>query len=103
MSQTLREGKPMDMGRFVGLLSRELSQTTANLLAGTMIGTNSIYDKRYIYENNNYINNEEQYLENPYTYWYNNNTSCRFNENYSYNRYFDDVRYWDNDIYNRFW
>lgn len=38
MSQTLQEGKPMDIMRFIKILSRELSQTTANLLNGTLMG-----------------------------------------------------------------
>lgn len=38
MSQTLQEGKPMDLMRFIKILSRELSQTTANLLNGTLMG-----------------------------------------------------------------
>lgn len=101
MSQTLREGKPMDIGRFVAVLSQELSQTTANLLAGTLMGPSTLY-KRPGYENNINFSNEEQCLENPYTYWYN-NSSCRFTENYSYNRYFDEVRYWESDLTNRFW
>lgn len=39
MAQTLEEGKPMELIRFVKILSRELSQTTANLLNGTLTGS----------------------------------------------------------------
>lgn len=51
MSQTLQEGKPMDIMRFIKILSRELSQTTANLLNGTLMGpvNNSLVNyRRYI-------------------------------------------------------
>ncbi|CAG9763182.1 unnamed protein product [Ceutorhynchus assimilis] len=37
MSQTLHEGRSMDLTRFIRILSRELSQTTANLLRGTLM------------------------------------------------------------------
>lgn len=37
MSQTLQEGKPMDLIRFIRILTSELSQTTANLLSGTLL------------------------------------------------------------------
>lgn len=48
MSQTLQEGKPMDIMRFIKILSRELSQTTANLLNGTLMGpvNNSLVNYR---------------------------------------------------------
>ncbi|XP_017777026.1 PREDICTED: neurogenic differentiation factor 1-like isoform X2 [Nicrophorus vespilloides] len=36
MSETLREGKPMDIIRFTKILSKELSQTTSNLLLGAI-------------------------------------------------------------------
>ncbi|KAF5283533.1 hypothetical protein FQA39_LY17313 [Lamprigera yunnana] len=42
MSQTLKEGKPMSLQRFSNVLSRELSQTTSNLLLGTLT---SIFSK----------------------------------------------------------
>lgn len=38
MMQTLREDKPMELSRFVKILSQELSQSTANLLSGTLMG-----------------------------------------------------------------
>ncbi|XP_044269827.1 neurogenic differentiation factor 1-like isoform X2 [Tribolium madens] len=38
MSQTLQEGRPMELTRFIKILSRDLSQTTANLLTGTLMG-----------------------------------------------------------------
>lgn len=41
MSQTLSEGKPMALSRFIRILSKELSQTTANLLTGTLMGLGS--------------------------------------------------------------
>lgn len=39
MSQTLHEGRSMDLVRFIKILSQELSQTTANLLQGTLMQT----------------------------------------------------------------
>ncbi|KAJ8985114.1 hypothetical protein NQ317_012764 [Molorchus minor] len=38
MTQTLQEGRPMDITRFIKILSRELSQTTGNLLSATLLG-----------------------------------------------------------------
>ncbi|KAF5295490.1 hypothetical protein FQR65_LT10478 [Abscondita terminalis] len=54
MSQTLQEGKPMSLQRFIKILSRELSQTTANLLSGTLMnfGTPTPKDFRSSYFNN---------------------------------------------------
>lgn len=37
MTTTLQEGVPMEMNRFLRILSRDLSQTTANLLTGKLI------------------------------------------------------------------
>lgn len=51
MSKTLQEGKPMDMTRFINILSRELSQTTANLLSGTLQNMSSNYHYRAFYSN----------------------------------------------------
>lgn len=56
MSQTLQEGKPMDVMRFVKILSKELSQTTANLLNGTLMGS----------FNNNSVMAYRRYLTNDY-------------------------------------
>lgn len=103
MTQTLKEGRSMDLSRFITILSRELSQTTANLLAGTLMGTNNLCKRHYSVENNCNSNNEEVRAENNYPYWYNHNTSCRFNENYyQCNRYFEDVRYWETEN-NKYW
>lgn len=55
MSQTLQEGRPMSLPRFIRILSRELSQTTANLLMGTLMGfgsNSSHVDYRKIYFGN---------------------------------------------------
>lgn len=38
MSQTLREGRSMDVSRFAKILCADLSQTTANLLTTAMLG-----------------------------------------------------------------
>ncbi|KAK5642863.1 hypothetical protein RI129_009030 [Pyrocoelia pectoralis] len=38
MSLTLEEGKPMSLQRFAKMLSKELSQTTANLLSAAIMG-----------------------------------------------------------------
>lgn len=54
MSQTLQEGKPMDVMRFAKILSRELSQTTANLLNGSLMG--SVNNSLVVYRR--YLNND---------------------------------------------
>ncbi|RZC38857.1 neurogenic differentiation factor 1-like, partial [Asbolus verrucosus] len=56
MSQTLQEGRPMEITRFIKILSRDLSQTTANLLTGTLMGSGSshlTYKRIFIPENDN--------------------------------------------------
>lgn len=97
----------MDIGRFTKILSRELSQTTSNLLSGTLMGMNSGYKKYYEPENsltnlNNMDNwtcsGRQSYLENNNTcsnWWYNNN---KFPEAYcTYNKYhLDSGRIWEN-------
>ncbi|XP_076263496.1 uncharacterized protein LOC143198252 [Rhynchophorus ferrugineus] len=70
MSQTLQEGRPMDMVRFVQILSRELSQTTANLLSGALTGTmngtsdfNNSYNSRYDNNHHGYHRNQRDSYE----------------------------------------
>ncbi|XP_019880140.2 neurogenic differentiation factor 1-like [Aethina tumida] len=82
MSQTLQEGKPMDLNRFIKILSRELSQTTANLLSGTLCDS---FGQRKYYECGQ---------------------ECVYYEDYNCNNYWGDynvsgksvntTRYWDN-------
>ncbi|CAH2000365.1 unnamed protein product [Acanthoscelides obtectus] len=56
MTQTLQEGRPMEMGRYVKILSNELSQTTANLLQGALLSRNEGHE--YL---ERYVNNCENY------------------------------------------
>lgn len=70
MSQTLQEGRPMEMGRFVKVLSRDLSQTTGNLLAGTLMGMGT-----------DSINNYRRYC-----IMGENDNSCAYNNGGNYNR-----------------
>lgn len=51
MTQTLQEGKPMEITRFVKILSRELSQTTENLLSGALLNRSANYPYRSFYPN----------------------------------------------------
>lgn len=71
LAQTLQEGKPMELMRFVKILSRELSQTTANLLNGTLIGPlgNRLATYREYLTGefgDNYIQNQQNILPNSY-------------------------------------
>lgn len=113
MSQTLKEGLPMDTRRFVAILSQELSQTTANLLAGTL-GANSFYKRPSYPGENNSLNDQDywiecnkQYVENgSYSMWCNND--CRFNDSYcGYHRYLQSgdasYNYWKYEVNNKYW
>lgn len=72
MSQTLQEDKPMEMTRFIKILSKELSQTTENLLSGAFLNntSNYPYNKSFhpndyevpSYENSNQSYNIAQYM-----------------------------------------
>lgn len=55
MTQTLQEGKPMDIVRFVKILSKDLSQTTANLLNGVILNQS----QNIAVYNNFFLNNPE--------------------------------------------
>lgn len=46
MSQTLQEGQPMEVTRFVKILSNELSQTTANILSASLLNRTTNYSYR---------------------------------------------------------
>lgn len=71
MTQTLQEGKPMDVTRFIKLLSKELSQTTANLLTGTVLSNVHMTNRKlYSNEHENYTydcNQPDFYHNNPTT------------------------------------
>ncbi|KAG5871674.1 hypothetical protein JTB14_007357 [Gonioctena quinquepunctata] len=47
MTQTLQEDRPMDIARFINILSSELSQTTANLLSSTLLNNRQGYAAEY--------------------------------------------------------
>lgn len=101
MSQTLQEGKPMDIVRFIRILSRELSQTTANLLNGSLIGpvnNNFTNYRRYLNDDCAMNSNNVQEVSNiPYHIeWH--NDSCGGNNNYNpwyanYNKLHGNVRF----------
>ncbi|KAI4470981.1 basic helix-loop-helix protein neurogenin-related [Holotrichia oblita] len=55
MTQTLQEGKPMEIVRFVKILSKDLSQTTANLLNGVILNQS----QNIAVYNNFFLNNPE--------------------------------------------
>ncbi|XP_074030261.1 uncharacterized protein [Leptinotarsa decemlineata] len=108
MTQTLQEETPMDINRFINILSTELSQTTANLLSSTL--TNSwqgyggyapqyyrdydnyqdeynkgYYDHGHFWENKvqrKYVNYHNQDMTN-YKYWGYYNNSDSSNDNYT--------------------
>lgn len=107
MSQTLQEGRPMDITRFIKILSRELSQTTANLLSAAILGSvaysqyNNVFldcnDSGYVPEfcmnslNGSVLdlpNYGSPYLESNYNSWYYGYNSENFYKN-------GDERYWD--------
>lgn len=111
MAQTLREGRPMDMARFTKILGRDLSQTTANLLAGTMMGgVNNINSRfgacRRFFADDHHRSSRPQngpdhhqsfiYGTNYYgSYW----PGCRYEYNTAYNNQ-REVRCWNNNGFN---
>lgn len=107
MSQTLQEGKPMDLVRFIKILSRELSQTTANLLNGTLassVNNSFVTYRRYL--GNDYPLNGGNFQDGPsYPYhqidWQDFNVECGGNNVYSnwYANYKYNTRYNTTDSY----
>lgn len=111
MTQTLQEGKPMEMTRFTKILSRELSQTTENLLSGALLKRSSNFPytsfhhndfEMTSYENSNLDFNsyKPQYLvygENYNPLWnYNNESivqdnlsSCNLSKNFNISPYWE--------------
>lgn len=80
MTQTLQEDKPMEIMRFIKLLSSELSQTTANLLSGTLLNNrNSSFSYRQYC-----LNEYQNYCENQDLSKYNHSHNQRYlyDENY---------------------
>nr|CAI5864313.1 unnamed protein product [Callosobruchus analis] len=71
MTHTLQEGRPMEMDRYVKILSSELSQTTANLLQGALINRSegSEYLERYMDNCENYYHSKS-YSQQSYFYNY---------------------------------
>lgn len=101
MSQTLQEGKPMELVRFIKILSRELSQTTANLLNGTLIGpvnSNSfVAFRRYEYP----VNHQEGSNNVPYHIeWQDLNGDCTNNN--TYNNWYANYKFHGNTRFDRF-
>lgn len=107
MTQTLQEGRAMEITRFIKILSRELSQTTANLLSGTLMGSisgNAAHMAYYFGEPENYpydygvegtkYNQQAFYEEGYGTYWPNYkiaDVSLKYNSN----KNFHGFRYWE--------
>lgn len=107
MTQTLQEGRPMEITRFIKILSRELSQTTANLLSGTLMGSisgNAMHMAYYFGQPENYpydygaegvkYNQQSHYEENYGAYWPNYklaDVSLKYNSN----KNFHGFRYWE--------
>lgn len=54
MTQTLQENEPMDMTRFIKILSKELSQTTENLLSGALLNRSHNYPCNKTFQTNDY-------------------------------------------------
>lgn len=105
MSQTLQEGKPMDLVRFIKILSRELSQTTANLLNGSLVGpatvnnnnSNSFLAYRRFFTDNDYAMNGGSFQEisNSVPYrleWQDFNGDCNSNSS-NYNNWYANYKF----------
>ncbi|KAJ8929895.1 hypothetical protein NQ314_017360 [Rhamnusium bicolor] len=108
MTQTLQEGRPMEITRFIKILSRELSQTTANLLSGTLMGNisgNIPHRSYFLSESENYpydygdiskYNQQVFYEENYSQLWQNYKMSdmpYKFNST----KNFHNFRYWESN------
>ncbi|CAH1170356.1 unnamed protein product [Phaedon cochleariae] len=102
MTQTLQEEKPMEISRFIGILSTELSQTTANLLTNSLLNNradySSCYPDKYHFENEEYARyNQQLYEQNSYSsYWQNymsSNMTCKYSLNQSNSNLYN-YRYW---------
>lgn len=95
MSQTLQEGKPMDIMRFIKILSRELSQTTANLLNGTLMGpfNNSLVAYRRYLTNDYPVSTTLQECSNIsyHIEWQDFNNDCSSNN--GYNSWYPNYKY----------
>ncbi|KAJ8925158.1 hypothetical protein NQ315_001343 [Exocentrus adspersus] len=85
LTQTLQEGRPMDMGRFIKILSRELSQTTANLLSGSLT-------RGFGY----YFGEVDQGSQQSYgAYWTSYNKGGDVGLRYGLGKNMHEFRYWD--------
>lgn len=101
LSQTLKEGKAMDITRYIKILSGELSQTTSNLLMGTILGNYNPYN-RYncavepyrsceYQTNHGYHQIDYNFDPSPNLWFY--GKDC---QNYlGYNQYRNDLKYWE--------
>ncbi|XP_030747103.1 neurogenic differentiation factor 6-B-like [Sitophilus oryzae] len=91
MSQTLQEGRPMDIRRFIQILTRELSQATANLLTGTLMGTVNNFSNFNNFYNayNDYSRKQASVYENASNFSANRyyNSRCSY-ENNSHRQYY---------------
>ncbi|EEZ99589.1 neurogenic differentiation factor 1 [Tribolium castaneum] len=88
MSQTLQEGRPMELTRFIKILSRDLSQTTANLLTGSLMGNGGKhlnYRRVFMPENNTTCGYQDRY-----------NNNCNYGSNYT-------QPYIAGNYYNSYW
>lgn len=106
LTQTLREGRQMEITRFVKILSHELSQTTANLLSSTLIGPHCMgkyfpVDSTTLMEyhaNTEFTNPIEcmQNFDNNFNVWYiNKDQISQHPYNCSNSKNINEVRYWD--------
>ncbi|CAG9862295.1 unnamed protein product [Phyllotreta striolata] len=69
LTQTLQEERPMEMMRFIGILSSEVSQTTANLLTSTFL-SRQVYGSCCQEDFHNYKCREKQHaLPSEEQYW----------------------------------
>ncbi|XP_057652172.1 neurogenic differentiation factor 1-like isoform X3 [Diorhabda carinulata] len=62
LTQTLQEERPMEMSRFINILSSELSQTTSNLLTSSFLSRNGYRLPHYTHY---YQNDFENFKYNP--------------------------------------
>lgn len=96
MMQTLQEGRPMEITRFIKILGQELSQTTANLLSGTLLNNRMInYSYRPCYLNEY----ENCYFENQDVARYNNSQNQYYFYEENYGQFWDQYRHTNRNVH----
>lgn len=103
MTQTLNEGRPMELPRFIKILSQELSQTTANLLTCTLMRNTTSLNKCYGNDSNclhaNYVcpdwqdYNIQNYDNNLNLWYFSRESNCQ--NSYPNYKNFNDTRCWE--------